>query len=68
MTVSCTSSAGSATGHRAALTDGAFPSISQLSSAVYGANRDSITASVSAASRTAGSPVPGPVSIARRAA
>src|SRR5215472_7845920 len=65
VTSSCTSSAGSAAGHPASATDGWLPSTSQLSSAVYGANSDSSTASVSAASRTAGSPAPGPESIAR---
>ena len=45
-----------------------WPSRSQPSSAVYGANSDSMTASASAASRTAGSAAPGPESIALRVA
>ena len=39
-----------------------------MSSAVYGANSDSITATASTASRTAGSAPPGPASIALRVA
>ena len=68
VTKSSTSSAGSADGQPAIATEGSWPSSSQHSSAVYGANSDSITASVSAASRTAGSAAPGPESIALRAA
>ena len=66
--MSCTSSSGSAAGQPALATEGSWPSISQHSSAVYGANSDSMIVSGSAASRTAGSAAPGPVSIARRAA
>src|SRR6266571_2970833 len=68
VTCSVTSSAALARGHPASVTDGWCPSSSQDSSAVYGANSDSNTANVSAASLTAGSPAPGPESIARRAA
>ena len=49
-------------------TDGLCPSSCQDSSAVYGANSDSSTASTSAASRTAGSAAPGPESMAFRVA
>src|SRR5712691_335701 len=65
VTSSCTSSAGSAAGQLASATEGWWPRISQHSSAVYGANTDSSTVSVSAASRTAESSAPGPESIAR---
>src|ERR1700691_5375797 len=60
VTRSWTSSAGSAVGQPAVATDGWWPSSSQHSSAVYGANSDSKTIRVSAASRTAGSGAPPP--------
>nr|BFE81944.1 hypothetical protein GCM10020093_045450 [Planobispora longispora] len=68
VTASSTSRAGSATGQPAVATEAERPRRSQPSSAVYGATSDSMTARVSAASRTAGSAAPGPESMALRAA
>src|ERR687886_441396 len=68
VTVSSTSRVGSATGQPASATVGSCPSRSHMSSAVYGANSDSMTATASTASRTAGSAAPGPLSTALRVA
>ncbi len=69
VTVSCTSSDSSTTGQPARATHGSWPSSDHMSSAAYGANRLSTTATASVASRTAGSagPTPGE-SIALRVA
>jgi hypothetical protein len=67
-TDSSTSSASSTFGQPARATLGWWPSRSHISSAVYGATRDSRIATVSAASRTAGSAGPQPESMALRVA
>ena len=68
VTDSSTRSAGSTVGQPASATVGSWPSRDHISSAVYGATSDSMIATASAASRTAGSPPPTPESIALRAA
>ena len=68
VTASSTSSASSTSGQPARATVGSWPSRAHISSAVYGATRDSRIATVSAASRTAGSAPPHPESIALRVA
>ena len=59
---------GSIPGQPASATQGSWPSRAHISSAVYGATRESMIATASAASRTAGSAAPTPESIALRAA
>ena len=68
MTESSTSSASSTTGQPARATVGSCPRRSHISSATYGATSESRIATVSTASRTAGSAGPQPESIALRVA
>ena len=65
-TESSTKSFGSTSGQGARATVGLCPRRSYISSAVYGATKDSMIATASVASRTAGSVGPQPESIALR--
>ena len=68
VTSSATSSFSSAVGHWELATDGSRLSISHISSARYGATRESAWAVKVTASRTAGSAGPQPASMALRVA